>query len=366
MTVPLNLIIKDRQRLQNPFAHLDDSGEFSADMPSQVAAVEKSEDQADIAAAKRGHRHPYEVLANQINDDDIKIPSSLNTYPGIPATNYESKEVHEDFRGNLNRYASAANQEDDEFLFADGREKQNTPLPHLQFNQLVTDKKGKISYKHIEKAARQLAHVIWRHKEVLWPDGVPDDPAELLNPEKAFALLGYKVCKRSSLGVIEGNIDVAGIIDKDNRTAELSLLMSPEIMNFTAAHEVGHAIMHRQSGLHRDKPLDGSGTVSRDHIELEADKFAAYFLMPAKLVTSRFQARFPVEVLLRDNLQYLLNNSNDKRIEKELSTKRGLARALAGLDRINGEAVFSLAEQFKVSKEAMAIRLEELDLIPEY
>lgn len=366
MTAPLNLIIKDRQRLQNPCAHLDDEGEFSADIPSQLAATNINKDQADIAAANGGPRHPYEVLADQIDDDEIKMPPSLNAYPGIPATTYESKELHEGYKGSLNRYAVAANQEEDEFLSVGGNNKQNAPLPLLQFNQLVTDSKGKISYKHIEEAARQLAHAIWHQKEALWPDGVPDDPAELLNPEKAFELLGYKVSKRSSLGVIEGDIDVAGIIDKDNRTAELSLLMPPEIMNFTAAHEVGHAIMHQQSGLHRDKPLDGSSTVPRDHIELEADKFAVYFLMPAKLVTIRFNARFPEEVLLRDNLQYLLNSSNDKRIEKELSTKRGLARALAGLDRINGEAVFSLAEQFKVSREAMAIRLEELGLIPEY
>ena len=365
MTAPLNLITKDRQRLQNPLAHLDDEGEFSADMPSQFAINDINKDQADIAA-NRGYRHPYEVLANQIDDDEIKVPPASNTYPGIPATKYESKELHEGYKGNLNRYAVAANQDEDEFLSASGSDKQNASLPLLQFKQLVTDSKGKISYKHIEKAARQLTHVIWRHREALWPDGVPDDPAELLNPEKAFELLGYKVFKRSSLGVIEGDIDVAGIIDKNNRIAELSMLMSPEIMNFTAAHEVGHAIMHQQSGLHRDKPLDGSGTGSRDHIELEADKFAVYFLMPAKLVSSRFNERFPPELLQRDNLQHLLNRNKDKRVEKELSTKRGLARALAGLDSINGEAVFSLAEQFKVSREAMAIRLEELDLIPEY
>ncbi|KKO43955.1 hypothetical protein WG68_18105 [Arsukibacterium ikkense] len=223
-----------------------------------------------------------------------------------------------------------------------------------------------MSYKLIEETARQLAHAVWHQKEALWPDGAPDDPVELLNPEKAFELLGYKVFKKSSLGVIEGDIDVAGIIDKDNKRVELSMRMPPEVLNFTAAHEIAHAIMHEQTGLHRDRPLDGSSSVTRDRIEVEADKFAVYFLMPAKLVLSRFNGRFPAEMLQRDNLQYLLNSNNDKRIEKAISTKRGMARALAGLDRINGEAVYSLAEQFKVSKEAMAIRLEELELVPEY
>lgn len=365
MTAPPNLITKDRKRLQNPWAHLDADGEFSAALPSELTAG-KSESKVDTVASNKGYLHPYAALADQVDDDEIKVEPSSNSYPGIPATQYESKELHEGYKGNLNRYAAEANREEDETLSVGGNDKQNASLPLLQFNQLVTDSKGKISYKHIEKAARQLTHVIWRHREALWPEGVPDDPAELLNPEKAFELLGYQVFNRSSLGVIEGDIDVAGIIDKDNRTVELSMLMSPEVMNFTAAHEVAHAIMHQQSGLHRDKPLDGSGSGPRDHIELEADKFAAYFLMPAKLVSSRFNERFPAELLQRDNLQHLLNRNKDKRIEKELSTKRGLARVLAGLDSISGNAVFSLAKQFKVSREAMAIRLEELDLIPEY
>lgn len=354
MTAPLNLITKDRERLQNPWAHVDDHDELSAAMPDQMGI------------AKSSYLHPYAVLADQIDDDEIKIEPSANVYPGVPATEYELKELHEGYKGSLNPYGLIASQEDDEFLSVDSDDKQHTSLPLLKFKQLVTDKKGKISYKHIEEAARQLAHAIWHQKEALWPDGVPDDPVALLNPEKAFQLLGYRVFKRSSLGVIDGDVDVAGIIDKEKQIAELSMLMPPEVMNFTAAHEVGHAIMHQQSGLHRDKPLDGSSTGPRDHIELEADKFAAYFLMPAKLVSSRFNESFPPELLQRDNLQHLLNRNNDKRVEKELSTKRGLARALAGLDSINGEAVFSLAEQFKVSREAMAIRLEELNLIPDY
>ena len=365
MTAPPNLIIKDRKRLQNPWAHLDADSEFSAVLPSELTAG-KSESKVDTVAINKGYLHPYAALADQVDDDEIKVEPSSNSYPGIPATQYESKELHEGYKGNLNRYAAEANQEEDAFLFASANDNKNALLPLLTFNQLVTDRKGKISYKHIERAARQLAHFIWQQKEALWKDGVPDDPAELLNPEKAFELLGYKVFKRSSLGVIEGDIDIAGIIDKDNRTVELSMLMSPEVMNFTAAHEVAHAIMHQQSGLHRDKPLDGSATGPRDHIELEADKFAAYFLMPAKLVRSRFDERFPPELLQRDNLQHLLNRNKDKRVDKELSTKRGLARALAGLDSMNGEAIFSLAEQFKVSREAMAIRLEELKLVPEY
>lgn len=366
MSAPLILIIEDRKRLNNPWAHVDDNGELSAAMPKQDSAHMAQKDNAGAVSVKSTYMHPYAVLADQIDDDEINIESLTNDHPGIPETQYEFKELHEDYKGNLNRYANIANQEDIVFLTADNNYKRNSSVPLLKFNQLITDSNGKISYQHIEEAARKLAHAIWLQRDALWPDGVPDDPVELLNPEKAFELIGYEVFKRSSLGVIDGDVDVAGIIDKENFTAELSLLMPPYVMNFTAAHELGHAIMHQQSGLHRDKPLDGSSIGPRDQVELEADKFAAFFLMPAKLLICRFNERFPPELLQRDNLQHLLNRNKDKRIEKELSTKRGLARALAGLDSVNGKALFSLAEQFKVSREAMAIRLEELGLTPEY
>jgi Zn-dependent peptidase ImmA (M78 family) len=83
-------------------------------------------------------------------------------------------------------------------------------------------------------------------------------------------------------------------------------------------------------------------------------------------VRSAFKQRFPEQVLNHEGLRFMFNHSNDKKTEKQLKTSRGLARALASLDRINGHAVQSLAEYFKVSIEAMAIRLEQLGLVPEY
>jgi hypothetical protein len=44
-------------------------------------------------------------------------------------------------------------------------------------------------------------------------------------------------------------------------------------------------------------------------------------------------------------------------------TLRDLARLLASATYYNGKAVYSLTEIFGVSVEAMAIRLEELDLV---
>jgi len=61
------------------------------------------------------------------------------------------------------------------------------------------------------------------------------------------------------------------------------------------------------------------------------NKFAVLFLMPEKLVRSRFVERFPEEVMQPEALAYLLNRSGDRKLAKTLSSKRGLSRALAEL-----------------------------------
>lgn len=62
-------------------------------------------------------------------------------------------------------------------------------------------------------------------------------------------------------------------------------------MNFTAAHELGHLILHEQSVLHRDRPFDGGTT---------ADKFADLFLMPRAFVKDVFYEIFGAEKLRMD------------------------------------------------------------------
>jgi Zn-dependent peptidase ImmA (M78 family) len=123
--------------------------------------------------------------------------------------------------------------------------------------------------------------------------------------------------------------------------------------------------MHKQTGLHRDQPIDGGPRTKRDPVEKEADYFAACFLMPQKLLRAVFAQRFPAEVLNYEVLCHLLNRNHDSKTAQRLSNQNGLARALAELNSISGQQVLSLAEMFKVSREAMAIRLEELQLVPE-
>lgn len=326
----------DRLRMNNPYAHMDEEGGLSALLPESRLGS--------------GH-NPYASLNNGDNSDEVWPVLDMSAQPKAVVSKPTAEAIHPSQSGHQNPYALIQHDEQP---------------PVLIFPDMPADQQGHIALQQVAKAARQLAHSTYIERDSLWPEGAPEEPVQLLNPEKAFYLLGYAYYEVDTLGEIEPGVDVAGIIDKDKKEVFISRRYPVAVRNFTAAHELGHAIMHQQSGLHRDKPIDGSAGGQRDSIEKEADYFAACFLMPEKLLRSVFAERFPDEVLSHEGLRFMFNHSNDKKTEKQLKTSRGLARALASLDRINGHAVPSLAEYFKVSVEAMAIRLEQLELVPEY
>ena len=80
--------------------------------------------------------------------------------------------------------------------------------------------------------------------------------------------------------------------NKNEKLVQVSKQFPQETQNFTAAHELGHAILHKQTVLHRDRPLDGSSNTPRIREEMQADKFATFFLMPSKLVEDIFFEMF--------------------------------------------------------------------------
>src|SRR5690606_37085640 len=100
-----------------------------------------------------------------------------------------------------------------------------------------------------------------------------------------------------------------GLIDKQSRQVLLSSGLPPTVRNFTAAHELGHALMHEFEGMHRDKPLDGSSTNNNPQ-EGEAERFAAYFLMPEKLLRKAFEQSFGMApFLLNDETRFALSGA---------------------------------------------------------
>jgi Zn-dependent peptidase ImmA (M78 family) len=61
----------------------------------------------------------------------------------------------------------------------------------------------------------------------------------------------------------------------------------PKRMVFTLAHELGHAVMH--TDVDRDILLRDGKSSSPDHLAEEANKFAAYLLMPEHMIKQQME-----------------------------------------------------------------------------
>lgn len=221
------------------------------------------------------------------------------------------------------------------------------------------------SQRNIERIARDLQRMMWVRREEIF--GSADiDPVEILDPVVALRFLGYDVAMYESLGQHIGGRDsfeVAGIVDNDNKEVRISRRYSPALRNFTAAHELGHVLLHEGSGLHRDRAPDGSAVGIRESREKEADIFASYFLLPEKQLRVAFAKRFLTERFeVNEATAFALDASSLQSFRARCRTPRDLARMLAGAQQYHGRHFESLAERFLVSIEVMAIRLEELDL----
>jgi Zn-dependent peptidase ImmA (M78 family) len=142
-------------------------------------------------------------------------------------------------------------------------------------------------------------------------------------------------------------------------------MYAPEVVNFTTAHELGHALLHDQVELHRDIPLDGSEILQNHSItERQANKFAAYFLMPGKTVIQLFYEIFQIEIFeINELTSNKLGYKSPRELRKGIRNQRDLSRLIAKCEFYDFRPFNSLSKMFKVSVEAMAIRLEELNLI---
>jgi len=73
-------------------------------------------------------------------------------------------------------------------------------------------------------------------------------------------VIGYSVTVADGLGQHSNGtelFEIAGMIEKTpTPRVQLSHRFSRDIRTFTAAHELGHAILHAGESLHRDRPRD--------------------------------------------------------------------------------------------------------------
>ncbi|MFB6306839.1 MAG: cyclodeaminase/cyclohydrolase family protein [Flavobacteriales bacterium] len=228
--------------------------------------------------------------------------------------------------------------------------------------------KGYLRNEDIEYFVRRLQTLIWDYKKELGYKKVIKKRSDLLNPELVFNVLDYEYDDKSIIGQknVGGRLmEVAGQINKPHKRVSISDQFSPHIKNFTAAHELGHHFLHEDVVMHRDRPLEGpDSSLNRNLQEIQADKFASYFMMPPVLVREAFEERFSAKKFtITDDTVFFLNESNTSDFRAKCGNLRGLARRIASAEFYNHKPFNSLSQQFGVSKEAMAIRLEELKLV---
>jgi Zn-dependent peptidase ImmA (M78 family) len=210
----------------------------------------------------------------------------------------------------------------------------------------------------LEDFVRDVQLKLWAERAKLFGNRNLD-PIDVLDPAVALKSLGFHLTMVDSLGQFStkgSTFEVAATIDKRKQLVEVSRQFNLASLQFTLAHELGHALLHETAELHRDRALDGSGAVL-DPDEREANRFATLFLMPARQVRR----------VLEQNLGFVPVRVDERalfagKVTRGANIKRLVARHIANLSQFNGVRFVPLAERFHVSIETMAIRLEELEL----
>ncbi len=260
---------------------------------------------------------------------------------------------------------------DDNLLSLKNESNKNADI-YQEIHALTSLAKSKevISDSEIEDIATQFQRLVWNYSERIWGKNFDaKDALSILNPEKIFQeILSYDFLTIEEIGISEVDgvmSEVAGYIDQDTHLVLISGSQSQSVRNFTAAHELGHAILHKDLVIHRDKPIDGSSPkMPRAPIERQADKFASYFLMPRKQVTRVFNELFLTnELTINEETAFNLIQRSASHLRKECRNIYEFAKKIATTKSYARANFNSLSEVFNVSPGAMAIRLEELGLV---
>jgi len=216
-----------------------------------------------------------------------------------------------------------------------------------------------------QEAALLLAEYARDHQPILAP------PVPI---EEIVEIHLRLVCEFKDLHQELGHPDVHGAIWVNERRIAVDVQLDPARFptkrgryHFTLAHETGHWRLHRKYFLKRDERLLFEGAVvppdyigragNKNRVEVQANRFAAYLLMPRTLVKQAWEKwHGALEPIYLDEL-------GDQRLEMVNAEILRRGNAKPGPE---GEAEMllehlsrPLAERFHVSPEAMRYRLEE-------
>jgi len=207
-------------------------------------------------------------------------------------------------------------------------------------------------------------------------DSIPSEPLEDFKTSKSLT-------------------EIAGLIDRKKGRIVIATKFEPEWRRFTAAHEIGHWVLHkdvvylrerpvrevlsrnpRQHSLSfksvrlRERPMTGHelAYTKRPPVERDADTFAADLLMPPEHLVRHFFYRFggPIHPeRVTEDLAFWLSIGGKTFTAREflMWPLRDRSCHLARMKSFNGRPFRSLTQQFGVSMTPMAIQLEDLGLV---
>jgi uncharacterized protein DUF955 len=228
----------------------------------------------------------------------------------------------------------------------------------------------------IRQEVNRLLRRAWQLRDSVWSDPtdrlpIPvrplitsvleltlEEPEEISNP-----------APRLGSGMVSAKL--GGYCDRSTRTIGIAQSLTLPVQRFTAAHEIGHWLMHQSTVSFRDLPLQGAERTNpkRSPVEREADLFAAELLMPETTIREAFAASFGEPLRLSsvdEDIAFSLRIAAGRDIAvQELLTKgpRLFAMLVSQTALFRGRTFIPLTALFGVSATAMAIQLMELRLV---
>ena len=235
----------------------------------------------------------------------------------------------------------------------------------------------------IRALARRVQNEMWRQRAQIWSKP-PAQPEFMIPVPVKDAITRHLGLTFEEPDLIPADVggpaaspfaEIAGLVDRSKRLIMIALRFPMDQRRFTAAHELGHWLMHKELILHRsvilrrDRILAGPDrSIKRPRIEQEADLFAAEFLMPSRMVQREFFARFtrPIGATSADEELAFALSSKERRLNSydlaDLAPGK-LASLVANAVSYRGNSFMSLRERFRVSAGAMGIQLTDLGLV---
>lgn len=228
-----------------------------------------------------------------------------------------------------------------------------------------------VDKKTIRREAARLRKQVLDHVKSRRPEA--ENARQYLHPKFAFEMMGFVYEERPDLDLelrvlgepsgVKRTV-IAGQLDRLNKTVATSERQPPAERLFTAAHELGHLVLHKEEIQHRDRPID---LLAKQKLPLErqADVFAAAYLMPERWIAKDLESRFgSLPVVVNELLAWWLDQTDYERLlrpNKDADFER--AKAVSICKCVGWGTFSSLAEAYGVTPTAMAYRLLELNLI---